>query len=170
MDWASLIAAFLSWSGGVIDAFGYPGIFVVSAVSTASVVFPVPGFLFILAAGSVSSLNPWLVAIVAAGGMALGELTGYLVGKGGKKVLGKKEKVWLKGGEKWFREGRGFLFIFIFAATPLPDDVTGILGGMFNYDLRMFLLATFLGKLAMNLLLVFAGLYGIAWLSALPAM
>ncbi len=156
----------------MIDAFGYGGIFVVSALSTASVIVPLPGFIFILAAGGVSSLNPWLVALVASAGMAIGEMTGYVLGKGGGKVLGKskKENVWLKRGEKWFEEGKGFLFIFIFAATPLPDDVTGILGGMFNYDLKMFFLATFLGKLVMNIILVFGGLYGISWLSMLPPM
>jgi uncharacterized membrane protein YdjX (TVP38/TMEM64 family) len=31
---------------------------------------------------------------------------------------------------------------------------------MFNYDLRKFLLATFIGKVLMNIVLVFAGAYG----------
>lgn len=174
MDWASLIAAFLAWSGGIIDTFGYAGVFFVSMVSTATIVLPVPGFLFILAAGSVSSLNPWLIALVSGAGMAIGELTGYVIGKGGTKalgkgkVLGKREQKWLERGEGWFRKGRGFFFILIFAATPLPDDVTGILGGMFNYDLKKFLLATFIGKVLMNIALVFAGAYGAGIVMGLP--
>jgi membrane protein DedA with SNARE-associated domain len=166
MDGASLIAAFLAWSGGVIGTFGYAGVFVVSVISTATIFLPIPGFLFIVAAGTVSSLNPWLVAIISGAGMAIGELTGYALGRGGTKaldrgkMLDKGKQKWLKRGEGWFRKGRGFLFILIFAATPLPDDVTGILGGMFNYDIKKFLLATFIGKVLMNIVLVFAGAYG----------
>ena len=165
MDVASLIAGFMAWSQGLILNFGYLGVFIVSLVSSASIIFPVPGFLFILAASPF--LNPWLLGIVAGAGSAVGELTGYIIGKGSHKTLkklNKWEKKWLKRGEEWFTEGRGFLFIFIFAATPLPDDVTGIVAGLFNYDWKKFLLASFLGKLVMNLMLAFAGLYSIGWL------
>jgi len=161
MDWTYIIAAFLQWSEQTILNFGYLGVFIVSIVSTATIFLPIPGFLFILAVSPF--LNPFLLGVVAGAGMAVGELTGYLIGKGGSRALKKGDKKWLLKGEDWFKKGRGFLFIVIFAATPLPDDITGILGGMFNYDLRKFLLASFLGKTAMNLLLALAGFYGINW-------
>jgi len=161
MDWASLFAGFLQWSQEMIASFGYLGVFVVSFVSTATIFLPAPGFLFIIAASAF--LNPLLVAVVSAAGMALGELTGFFIGKGGGRVLDRKEKKWLKKGEKWFQEGKGFLFIMLFAATPLPDDITGIVGGMFSYDLKKFLLASFLGKLLMNTALAFAGFYGFSF-------
>lgn len=163
MDWATLIAAFLEWSDSFIAAFGYIGVFVVSMISAATIFLPVPGFLFIIAAASF--LNPWLVGIIAGAGMAIGELTGYVIGKGSHHALKKKDYRWLKRGEEWFRKDRGFLFILIFAATPLPDDITGILGGMFKYDWRKFLLAAFIGKTIMNLALAFAGFYGIGLLA-----
>jgi membrane protein YqaA with SNARE-associated domain len=166
MDWTSLIVAFLEWSQYVIETFGYPGIFVVSVITTSSIFLPVPGFLFIIAAAPF--LNPWIVALVSGAGMAIGELTGYVIGKGGKKALGKEERKWLKRGEGWFQKGRGFLFIVIFAATPLPDDVTGILGGMFDYDPKKFLLAAFIGKTIMALGLVIAGIYGANLLGIVP--
>ncbi len=162
MDLATLTAGFLQWSEYVIVNFGYAGVFFVSMLSTASIFLPVPGFLFILAVSPF--LNPWILGVVAGAGMAIGELTGYVLGKGGNRVIGKGEK-WLKMGERWFRKGRGFLIIAAFAATPLPDDITGILGGMFNYDLKKFLLASFLGKTLMNLILAFIGFYGINWLA-----
>jgi membrane protein YqaA with SNARE-associated domain len=161
MDWASLIAGFLLWSEQVILTFGYLGVFVVSVVSTATIFLPVPGFLFILAASPF--LNPFLLALVSGAGMAIGELTGYVIGKGGAKAIKKKDLKWVKKGEAWFRKGRGFLFIVIFAATPLPDDVTGIVGGMFDYDWKRFLLAAFIGKTVMNLALALAGFYGFNW-------
>jgi membrane protein YqaA with SNARE-associated domain len=165
MDWATPIAAFLEWSEGLIQAFGYAGIFVVSLVSSASIFLPLPGFLFIVAAAPF--LNPWIVGIVAGAGSAVGELTGYAIGKGSYRALKKKDYKWLKRGEKWFRKKRGFVFILIFAATPLPDDVTGILGGMFRYDWRKFLLAAFIGKTLMNLALALSGFYGMSLMAPL---
>lgn len=161
MDFSQLIAAFLEWSEYLIATFGYLGVFVVGAVSTATIFLPLPGFLFILAVSPF--LNPWILGVVSGAGMAVGELTGYVIGKGGSRVARRKDMKWVRRGEEWFRKGRGFLFITIFAATPLPDDVTGIVGGMFNYDLKRFLLACFIGKTAMNLAIAFAGFYGINW-------
>jgi uncharacterized membrane protein YdjX (TVP38/TMEM64 family) len=165
MVWESLIAGFLQWSEQVISSFGYLGVFVVSVVSTATIFLPVPGFLFILAVSPF--LNPFLLGVVAGAGMAIGELTGYLIGRGGNKALKKGDKKWLRHGEDWFKKGRGFLFIVIFAATPLPDDITGIVGGVFKYDWRRFLLASFIGKTIMNILLALAGFYGINWIMSL---
>ncbi|MBN2331199.1 MAG: VTT domain-containing protein [Candidatus Aenigmarchaeota archaeon] len=159
MDWASAVNAFLEWSRYMIENFGYPGVFLVSIASTATIFLPVPGFLFILAASPF--LNPFLLGIVSGAGMAIGEVTGYVLGKGGGAALKRKDMKWLKRGERWFSEGRGFLFIVIFAATPLPDDVTGIVGGIFNYDVKRFLLAAFIGKTLMNIALALAGFYGI---------
>jgi membrane protein YqaA with SNARE-associated domain len=159
--WASLIAAFISWSEGLIQAFGYAGVFLVSLLSSASIFLPVPGFLFIIAAAPF--LNPWIVGVAAGAGAAIGELTGYALGKGGSRVLSAKDQKWLKRGERWFTEKKGFLVIFLFAATPLPDDVTGILGGMFRYDWKRFLLASFLGKTLLNVALALSGFYGIGF-------
>ena len=158
MDFAMLLASFLLWSEGFIATFGYLGVFVVSLVSAASIFIPVPGFIFILAAATF--LNPFLVAIVAGAGMAIGEMTGYAIGGGSSYILKKGDYKWLKMGEKWFKKDRGFFIILIFAATPLPDDITGILGGMFKYDWRRFLLAAFIGKTLLNLALALAAFYG----------
>jgi len=165
MDPGSILAVFLQWSVYIIQNYGYPGVFLVSMISSASIFLPIPGFLFILAASPF--LNPWILGVVAGAGMAIGELTGYFIGKGGSKALKKSDKKWLKKGEGWFQRGRGFLLIVIFAATPLPDDVTGIVAGMFNYDWRKFLLASFIGKTIMNLLLALGGFYGINWVISL---
>ena len=61
-----------------LEVLGYPGVFLISLVSNATVVLPAPGFIVTIVAGSI--FNPILVAIAAAAGAALGELTGYLAG------------------------------------------------------------------------------------------
>lgn len=49
-----------------LEALGYPGIFLLSLLSNATLILPVPGVLFTSAMGAV--FNPWLVGLVAAQG------------------------------------------------------------------------------------------------------
>ena len=158
---------FLTWGHSLIQTFGYLGLAIVNLVGSATIFFPLPIAAIVFISGGF--LNPWLVALFAAIGCTFGELTGYGLGKGGGKVLEKYKKGWRVGrslrlGEKWFKRGRGFFCIFFFAATPLPYDVVGVLGGMFNYNIKKFILASFLGKWIMNLALAFGGFYGINWI------
>ncbi len=69
-------------------SYGYLGIFLLSLIGNATVVLPMPAFLTALAGGSV--LNPAAVGIVAAAGATIGELSGYLMGMGGKGVVGSR--------------------------------------------------------------------------------
>lgn len=156
----SIASQFIEWSNGIILSLGYFGIFIVSFIGSASVIFPVPAF-FIIPAGIFMGLNPWLVGICAGLGSALGEITGYGFGKGGGKVIEKKYKKHIEKYRKWFEKDRVFLFILLFAATPLPDDILGLVCGVFNYDLKKFILASIIGKVILNLFIAFASFYGI---------
>ena len=64
-----------------LEALGYPGIFLISLFSNATLILPVPGVLFTSAMGAV--FNPYWVALAAGCGAALGELTGYVAGFSG---------------------------------------------------------------------------------------
>lgn len=149
------------WAKSLTDTMGYLGIFLVSFIGSATVIFPIPSFIVVFVLGAV--MNPWLVALSAALGNALGELTGYALGKGGSKLIENKYKDGIKKYRKWFEKDKTFLLIVLFAATPLPDDVVGIICGVFNYDLKKFIAASFIGKFLMNLLLAWGGFYGIRW-------
>jgi len=153
---------FVIWAKEIIENFGYFGVFFINFIGCATIIFPLPAAPLVFIFGTV--LNPLFVAIFAALGATLGELTGYGIGFGGKKILEKKYDSLFRKGKEWFEKGRGFLLIIFFAATPLPDDITGILGGLFKYNLRKFILASFLGKMIMNLVLAFGGFYGISWI------
>jgi membrane protein YqaA with SNARE-associated domain len=156
-----LLEGFVFWAQEIAGAWGYLGIFLVNFLGTATIFLPVPAFIVVFLFGGI--LNPWLVGITAGIGAALGELTGYLIGMGGEAALKKRYGKWILKGEKWFRNNRAFPFIVIFAATPLPDDVLGILCGMFSYNWKRFLLASLIGKLIMNLALAWGGFFGVAW-------
>ena len=130
-----LLEGFIAWAQEFAGAWGYLGIFLINFLGSATIFFPVPAFIVVFLFGGI--LNPWLVGISAGIGAALGELTGYAIGKGGEVALKKKYKKWILRGEKWFRNHMAFPFIVIFAATPLPDDVLGILCGT-EHDLCPF--------------------------------
>lgn len=152
---------FTPWAEEIIQTFGYLGLFFVNLLTTSTILLPLPGYILVFAFGGI--LNPWLVAFFSALGAALGELVSYGVGRGGRYILKEKHEKYFIRGKKWFEKQRGFLIIIIFAATPLPFDVVGILSGVLRYNIKRFVLATFIGKLIASLALAFAGFYGIDW-------
>jgi len=149
----------------LIMTFGYLGVFFVSLISSASILFPVPGFAVIFTLGSV--LNPFLVGLSAALGAALGELVGYYIGYGGEKLGARKKKKLkekLKNIERLFQKYKGAFIIFVFAATPLPFDLVGLFCGTINYPVKKFFVATLAGKIIKYLLIAYAGALGIEYL------
>lgn len=157
MDIPSLLLSFTQWAEATIGAYGYVGIFLVSLIGNLTIVFPFPAFVFIFAMGSV--LNPWLVGLAGALGGALGETTGYLLGAGSREVVIDKYGKKLKKAKSWTEKHGIFPVIIFFALTPLPSDIIGIFAGLIRYDFKKFLLANFIGKLGLNILIAFAGYY-----------
>jgi len=143
--------------------YGYFGIFLINLIASATIIFPLPSAVIVFGAPRIFFMNPLLVGISAALGCMIGEFTGYALGLGGRKVIEKKYRKWIKNTEKNFQRYGGFWIIILFAATPLPDDVVGIVGGYLKYPLKKFFVASFIGKLILNLALAYGGFYGINW-------
>ncbi|NCT48918.1 MAG: hypothetical protein GW763_13210, partial [Paraglaciecola sp.] len=68
-----------------LAGWGYPGIFLTSLLSSATVLIPAPGLALVYTLGSI--LNPLGVGLAAGSGSALGELSGYLAGISGRAVI-----------------------------------------------------------------------------------
>jgi len=145
-----------------LAAYGYIGAFVVSALGTASIFLPVPYYAIIFGMGALPAFDPVLLTIFSALGATVGEFVGYAVGYGGRHFLRKKYKKYFAWGEKWFNRN-GFLTIAVFAATPLPDDVIGLIAGSVEYKKSKFFLACFIGKLVLTAIIVFAGMYSLRY-------
>ncbi len=158
------LAGFPAWAQAFVETTGYLGIFLVSFIGSASIILPVPFIAVVFSAGAF--LNPLFVGISAGFGAALGELTGYGVGYGGQKIM-KKYKPYFDLAEKWFQKHGGFFVIFIFAVTPLPSDVIGLLCGAMKYPVKKFIIASLLGKIVANLIVAYAGFYSISWILGL---
>ncbi|HEA84402.1 MAG TPA: hypothetical protein ENI04_00235 [Candidatus Wildermuthbacteria bacterium] len=140
----------------LVQTFGYGGVFVVSLISAATILFPFPGFAVIPIGAHF--LNPFVVALVGALGSAIGEMVAYGAGRGGRAIaqLGdNKFTRWSEHLSRWFEKINGFTIIVLFAATPLPHDVVGIFAGVIEYDIKKFFLATLIGKFLMFLVLAY---------------
>ena len=157
----SVAQQFMEWANGFVETWGYLGVFVISLVGNASIILPIPSFIVVFTFASV--LNPWLLGLVAGAGATIGELTGYGLGRGGREVLEKRYGKWFKKAEKWAQDKGVFPIVILFAATPLPSDIMGAFCGMIEYDVRKFLLASFIGKTILHLIIAWAGFFGMRY-------
>ena len=146
-----------------LSSLGYLGVFLVSLLSNATVIFPAPSLVLPFTMGAV--LSPWLVALVAALGAALGELTGYLAGYSGQAII--EDKATFARVSQWMREARSAaLVIFILAFLPLPlMDLAGIAAGALKMPVSRFLFWCFWGKLLKLLIVALAGAWSLPWMS-----
>ena len=61
----------------------------------------------------------------------------------------------------------GPLIVVLFALTPLPDDLLLVPLGMMKYDAKTMAVSILTGKIFLALILAYAGLYGVEYLSKL---
>ncbi|MBI1978441.1 MAG: DedA family protein [Candidatus Aenigmarchaeota archaeon] len=140
----------------LISNFSYLGVFLSSIITSASIIFPLPGQL-VLVFAVLLKLNPLLTSLLTAVGSMIGEMTGYGVGLAGGKIAGKRFKGHKKLVKTIKRYYNKYAFLMIFATAFLffPFDLVGIISGMSRYDVRKFLLAGFLGKFLKTLLIIY---------------
>jgi membrane protein YqaA with SNARE-associated domain len=137
--------------------YGYSGVFLINLICCATILFPIPGEAANIVAGA--TLNPLLVGIVATVGATIGELTSYLVGYLGRKIIpsGYLEKY---GKAEYWMKKYGSFAIFLFALLPiLIFDLIGIVAGSARFPLWKLILACFAGRLLRCLIEAYLG-YG----------
>ena len=138
------------------EKYGYPGAFLISLVSTATIILPAPGILLVIAIGA--TLNSVLVGLSSALGASIGEMTGYMLGHSGRGFA--RSNKMLVRAERWMRR-RGFMTVFLFSLIPfLPFDVVGVISGALRFPIWKFLLACFLGKTLLTIVLIQTGAWG----------
>lgn len=141
--------------------YGYPGIFLLSVLSNATLILPAPGLAIVFTAGGVFA--PIGVGLAAAAGATLGELSGYLAGFGGQAVV--ENQPLYNRFERWMRRS-GAIIIALLAFIPSPFfDMAGIAAGVLKMPVHVFLFYCFLGKFPKMLLFAYAGAYSIDWIT-----
>ena len=136
-----------------LESYGYPGIFLLSILTNATILIPLPGVVFTSAMGAI--FNPFWVAIASGSGAALGELSGYMAGVGGQVWLTNLD--WYQRLEGWIKKYDNWPIILLaFIPNPL-FDMAGFIAGAAKMPLWKFLLFTWIGKIAKMLLFAYLG-------------
>ncbi len=141
-------------------AYGYLGLFLITLLSNATVIFPAPGLVLPFSLGAV--LHPFWVAVVAAAGATAGELSGYLAGFSGQAFV-EDYRAYRRVRALMRQYGDGVIFALAVLPTPL-FDLAGIVAGATRIPLQRFVLWTFAGKLVKMLAVTYAGDWFVAWL------
>jgi membrane protein DedA with SNARE-associated domain len=142
-----------------LKSWGYFGAFLISLVSCATIVLPMPGVVVLFTLGAVLP-SATLVGLAGGAGAAIGELTGYILGYSGQAVLSgvSKQKVYTR--FKGWVERWGFLSIFILSIVPFAFDLVGIAAGVLRFPVWKFLIASWLGRSILYTAIAWGGALG----------
>ncbi|NWF87113.1 DedA family protein [Candidatus Bathyarchaeota archaeon] len=165
MDFSEIFRQLVEWMENMARQYGYFGIFIISLAGAMSIIFPVPYTVIIFTLGGLTvngiwAFEPLLIATAAGLGSAVGEFSGYLLGIGGRKIISEKYKRKMDFLVKLFNK-YGSITIFLFALTPLPDDLLFIPLGVMRYSLIKAFIPALVGKFCMNLIVAYSGRYSI---------
>lgn len=136
-----------------LEALGYPGIFLLSVLSNATLILPVPGVLFTSAMGAV--FNPFWVALASSTGATIGELSGYLAGFSGQGVI--ENRAWYTRVTGWMKKYGG-ITVLVLAFVPNPFfDIAGMVAGALRMPLWKYLIYSWIGKTGKMLIFSYGG-------------
>ena len=143
-----------------LEGYGYLGIFIISIISSASIVLPVPSWILVATLGGI--LNPILVGVVSGIGGTIGEMTGYLLGYGGRLAI---ENVPLYNRMvKWMtRWGNATIFVLALIPNPL-FDVAGAAAGLLRFPVWKFIVFGAAGRIPKNIFFAYLGAWGLHFL------
>jgi len=123
---------------------------------------PVPTpYIFVVCFSSLPFLEmnifvPLLIGFIASLGCLIGEMGGYLIGRGAAKIISDDRMENLKNYQQYLVNHPKLapFLIFLFGFTPLNDDMITVPLGIIKYDAKRTILFVWLGKL--GLMLIFA--------------
>ena len=151
-----------------LENYGYLGAFLVSLIGNATIllpglVLPILSAIGIFLCPTVGLVGPVIVGLVGGAGAAIGEITGYLAGYSGRGVaersqIYKRLVGWVK---RW-----GAIAIFAFSVVPFVFDLVGIAAGVLRIPFWKFMLACWLGRTLLYVIIVLAAAWG--WEAVLP--
>ena len=137
------------------DILAYFIVLAVTFISSCTILFPAPGMAFVMAAASM--WNPIPVAIMAAIGGSLGELTAYYAGYLGKKIIINEQMNAYRWAKSWM-DRYGIWAVFLFALIPmLLFDLVGLIAGALRLPVWKFTLACLAGRIPRSFIEAYVG-------------
>jgi len=166
----SPLAQFFEWVADAAIYLGYPGTFFASLLGSASVVIEVPfaGVPFVLSGlreglSGPFLFDPWLIGILSGVGATIGDMTSYLLGYGGRRLVDESNSK----GFSNFIEGHPKatpLAVFVLAATPLPLDPAIVALGVARYSWWKLFLPCLVGEVIFLTIVSWAGRLSLDWI------
>jgi membrane protein YqaA with SNARE-associated domain len=148
-----------------LEGLGYLGVFLIAVVGYATIFLPAPVAIVVFSMGA--RLSPLGVALAAAVGASLGELSSYLAGFSGQAVV-ENTSVYHRMVEVMKRYGG--VAVLVLAAIPNPlFDLSGIAAGALRMPMLKFLGWCVVGQTLKMSVIAFAGagLIAVPWVSNL---
>ncbi|MHA1786204.1 MAG: VTT domain-containing protein [Candidatus Helarchaeota archaeon] len=123
--------------------------------------FPTPYTFIIIPVAITFPSFFFLIGLVASLGALIGEIVGYLIGRGAREALKNKNIEKLKNWELLMNQRPFFVMflIFLFGLTPLNDDNVMVPIGLTGFDIKKTVISCWLGKLGMMLIFAIGGAY-----------
>ena len=148
----------VNWLINIAEGFGgYLGIFVVSILGNLIPFIPIPYLVAVyLYAAYMPGSHPLIVGIVSGFGGGIGKLIVFMLTRGASLLISQEKREEFKA----LREiigNYGALAVFIFAATPSPDDVIIAILGLMKYDFLKFFISVTAGKIIISVLTAYTG-------------
>lgn len=146
--------------------YGYPGVFLFTFLTSASLILPTPSLIVVFTLGGV--LEPLLVGLIGAAGGTLGELSGYVAGASGRVMVETRQSYHrIRGWMETHPAHAGWL-ILLLALIPTPFiDMAGMAAGALRMPVWQFQLWCLGGKLPKMLIVAWLGTHSIEWLERL---
>lgn len=131
----------LNDSISALGDYGYVGVFFISALSSATLFMPAPGWAVVAAMATI--LDPIYVGIIAGIGSAIGELTSYMVGGGALSLANRKR---FENYLRFMRKNDAIAILF-FSFLPNPFfDIAGIAAGAAQVPAWRYMLFCAIGR------------------------
>jgi membrane protein DedA with SNARE-associated domain len=143
-----------------LKELGYLGAFIISLMSAATIIVYIPGVPVVFTLGGVLPY-PIFVGLAAGFGEAIGELTGYLAGRGGSTYFKQRYAKLYSRIERWIRT-KGYLTVFLSSALINPlFDLIGATAGAMRYPIWKFFLLCWAGKTIKGTAVAYLGYFGL---------
>ena len=133
-----------------LKAYGYLGAFVISIILNATIILPVSNMAVMMSLGAAMP-SPVVVGLVGGFGAAIGEITGYVAGRSGRRLVARSQMYTRV--EDWVRRW-GWLTIFVFSVVPFVFDLVGIAAGALRYPFWKFFIPCWLGRTILYVVMV----------------
>ncbi len=158
------LESLIQWLFALTNTYGYFGVFIASFLGNLLLFIPLP-YLIIVFGLSTPALgfDPTVLAVVSAFGAAVAKLLTYGIGYESRHLLSEERRRKLEFA-RFIITRHGMLIVFLFAATPLPDDILYIPMGIMGYSFIKFFLSVLAGKIILTLIVSWGGHYSIEWL------